>query len=138
MAEERLSMIVFSGTVDKLMPMGILAAGAVAMGMDVEIFLTFWGLAALKKGAAANLPISADFAAMGPMLQEIMQVQKVPSFLDNLRDAKELGNVKIYACGMSMDLLGIKMADLDELVDDVAGVAHFIERAKEGKMTLFI
>ena len=41
---DKMSIILFSGTVDKLMPVGILASGGVAMGMDVEIFATFWGL----------------------------------------------------------------------------------------------
>lgn len=58
MSEERLSMVVFSGTLDKLMPVGIMAAGGVGMGQEVEIFLTFWALLAFKKGGAENLPVS--------------------------------------------------------------------------------
>lgn len=138
MAEERLSMVVFSGTLDKLMPVGIMAAGGVAMGQDVEIFLTFWGLMAFKKGGAANLPISKEFEQMGPMMMEIMQQKNVPSFMDTLKMAKEIGNVRVYACGMTMDLFGLTMDDMDEVVDGIAGVAEFINSAKEGKMTLFI
>lgn len=138
MAEERLSMVVFSGTLDKLMPVGIMAAGGVAMGQDVEIFLTFWGLMAFKKGGMENLPISKEFEQMGPMMMEIMQQKNVPSFMDTLKMAKEIGNVKVYACGMTMDLFGLTMEDMDEIVDGIAGVAEFINSAKEGKMTLFI
>ena len=136
--KERVSMVVFSGTLDKLMPVGIMAAGAMAMDQEVEIFLTFWGLMAFKKGAAQNLPISKDFEQMGPMMMQIMQEKKVPNFMDTLRTAKELGNVKVYACGMTMDLFGLKLEDLEDVVDGVAGVGEFIERAKEGKITMFI
>ncbi|MFZ5817083.1 MAG: DsrE/DsrF/DrsH-like family protein [Bacillota bacterium] len=138
MSQERLSMVVFSGTVDKLLPVGIMASGAVAMGQDVEVFLTFWGLMAFKKGAAQSLPISKEYEHMGPMMMQIMQEKKVPSFIDTLRTAKELGNVRVYACGMTMDLFGLKLEDLEDVVDGIAGVGEFIDTAKEGKMTLFI
>lgn len=138
MAAERLSMVVFSGTVDKLMPVGIMASGAVAMGQEVEIFLTFWGLMAFRRGAARELPISKEYEQMGPMMMQIMQEKQVPSFLDTLRVARELGQVKVYACGMTMDLFGLQLQDLEEVVDGVAGVGEFIETAKEGKLTLFI
>jgi len=137
-AEERLSMVVFSGTIDKLMPVGIMAAGGIAMGQEVHIFLTFWGLMAFKKGAANTLPMSKEFEHMGPMMAQIMEAKKVPNWLDTLRTAKELGDVKVFACGMTMDLFGLTLDDLEDVVDGVAGVAEFINTAKEGKMTLFI
>jgi peroxiredoxin family protein len=133
-----MSMIVFSGTVDKLLPVGILAAGAVAMGQEVQIFLTMWGIMALKKGALNSLPMSKEFEHMGPMMMQIMQEKKVPSWLDTLRTAKELGDVKVYACGMTMDLFGLKLEDLEDVVDGIAGVGEFIDYAKEGKITLFV
>lgn len=93
---------------------------------------------AFRKGAAMNLPISKEFEQMGPMMMEIMQAKKVPSWLDTLRTAKEMGTVKVRACGMTMDLFGLKLEDLEDVVDDIAGVGEFIETAKEGKITLFI
>ncbi len=138
MSQERMSMVVFSGTVDKLMPVGIMSAGAVAMGQQVEVFLTFWGLMAFKKGAAANLPVSKEFEGFAGQMMQIMREKQVPSFLDTLRSAKELGDVKVYACGMTMDLFGLKLEDLEDVVDGIAGVGEFIETAKEGKITLFI
>lgn len=134
----RLSMIVFSGTVDKLYPVAILASGAVAMGQEVRIFLTFWGLMALKKGAAAQLQVSKDYEAMGAEMARIMQEKKVPSWLDTLRTAKELGDVKVYACGMTMDLFQLKLEDLEDVVDGVAGVGEFVEEARQGEISLFI
>ena len=139
MAKDRLSMVVFSGTVDKLYPVAIMASGAVAMGQEVEIFLTFWGLNAFRKGApASNDRISKDFEEMGPAVKQLLAEKKVPSWMDMLRQAKELGNVHVHACGMTMDLFDLKLENLEDIVDDVMGVAGFIEGAQEGKITLFI
>ena len=58
----KMTLIVFSGTVDKLMPVGILASGAVAMGLEVEIYLTFWGLQAFRQGAPQQVTkMSAEY-----------------------------------------------------------------------------
>ena len=135
----KLAMVVFSGTMDRLMPVGILASGAVAMGMDVDIFLTFWGLQAFSKGAQGKPPkFSGDYADMAPMFAQVMQAKNVPTPFETLRTAKELGHVRIYACTMTMDLLGQTKADFIDLVDATAGVGEFMDRAKDAKMTLFI
>ncbi|MHB9146123.1 MAG: DsrE/DsrF/DrsH-like family protein [Symbiobacteriia bacterium] len=138
MADERLSMVVFSGTVDKLYPMAIMASGAVALDQRVDIFLTFWGLMSLRQGEPArNQQISKDYEAMGPEMMRIMQEKKVPSWLDTLRVAKELGNVHVHACAMTMDLFDLKLEDMEDIVDDVTGVAQFLSEA-QGGTTLFI
>ncbi len=136
---KKLAMVVFSGTVDRLFPVGILASGAVAMGMDVEIFLTFWGLQAFAKRSQGMPPkFSADYADMAPAFAQVLKQKKVPSPIETLRIAKKLGNVKIYACTMTMDLLGQTKADFIDLVDETAGVGEFMERVKDAGMTLFI
>lgn len=136
---ERFSMLVFSGTVDKLSSVGILTSGAVAMGMDVDIFLTFWGLNAfLKENVRTNTRMSKDFEDVAPMLMQVMKEKNVPSWYDTLKNAKELGNVKIHACAMTLDLLGFKKENLDDIVDDVIGVGEFIEISNNSKTTLFI
>ncbi len=131
-------MIVFSGEMDKLLPVGILASGAVAMGHEVRIFLTFWGLMAFKKGAFFQMPVSPAFAGMVGDLAGMLKEKKIPSVIEQLRIAKELGDVEVVACGMTMDLFGLKLEDLEDVVDKVAGVGEFIETAKEGHTTLFI
>jgi peroxiredoxin family protein len=65
-------------------------------------------------------------------------VKKVPSWMETLKGAMEIGNVKIYACSMTMELFDMKLDDLEPVVTEVTGVATFVDRAKEGKMTLFI
>ena len=137
--EERMSLIVFSGTVDKLMAASILTTGAAAMGMEVEVFLTTWGLEAFRKdNYKTNMRVSKDFEEYAPVMMEQMMAKKVPSWMDNFKGAKEVGEVKIYACSMTMELFGMKLEDMEPIVDDITGVATFVERAKEGRITLFI
>jgi len=134
-----MSIIVFSGTVDKLMAASILTTGGAAMGMEVEVFLTFWGLDAFRKDSyKTNMRVSKDFEDYAPVMMEMMKVKKVPSWMENFKNAKEVGDVKVYACSMTMELFGMKLEDLEPIVEDVTGVATFVESAKEGKITLFI
>ncbi len=137
--EDRMSIIVFSGTVDKLMAASILATGGAAMGMEVEIFLTTWGLEAFRKdNYKTNMKVSKDFEDYAPIMMEQMMAKKVPSWMDNLKGAMEVGDVKILACSMTMELFDMKLEDLEPVVTEVTGVATFVERAKEGRITLFI
>lgn len=134
-----MSIVLFSGTVDKLLAVSTLATGAVAMGLDVDIFLTFWGLNAFRKDQVrTNTRFSADFAEYAEPALKAMELKNVTHWLDTLRSAKELGNIRIQACSMTMELFGWSLTDLDPIVDDVTGVATFVEIAQEGKITLFI
>jgi peroxiredoxin family protein len=136
---KRMSLVVFSGTADKLMAVSTLATGAAAMGMDVELFLTFWGLEAFRKGAKMQPPrITAEFADYGPVMMELMQAKKVPHWLDTLRDARDIGNVRVYACSATMELFGMAKEDLEDVVDEVTGVASFIDQAKDADISMFI
>lgn len=136
---ERMSLVVFSGTADKLTAVATLATGGAAMGMEVELFFTFWGLETIRVGAKTRPPrITAEFADYGPAMQEMMQVKQVPHWLDMLRDARDVGEVKIYACSATMELFNMKLEDLEDIVDEVTGVATFVDRASEAKITMFI
>ena len=135
-SKDKISMIVFSGTEDKLIPVGIIAQGAAALGYEVNIFFTGWALTRLLKNP---MPPTwpKDFEHLVPRLQEGMAKLKAPSWLDMLREAKSMG-AKIYACSTMSSALGLKKEDFDpSLVDDVVGVATFLEMAKGGQV-LFI
>lgn len=137
--KDKISIIVFSGTMDKLYPVSILASGAAALGMDVEIFLTFWGLNAFKKDMLKqNIKISKEFEEYGPVVAKVFTEKNVPHWYDMLKQAKELGNVRVYACAMTYDLFNMKKEDLAEVIDGVVGVGDFLEKAKESSITLFI
>ncbi len=132
-------MVLFSGTVDRMIPVGIISSGAVAMGMDVDIYLTFWGLQAFNKKVQEMEPkFSADYADMATMMAQAMQEKNVPSLFETLKQVKELGNVKIHACTMTMDLLGQTKEDFIDLVDDTVGAGEFVSMAKEADFTMFI
>jgi peroxiredoxin family protein len=136
---KRMSLVVFSGTADKLTAVATLATGAAAMGMEVELFLTFWGLEAFRTGAKERPPrITAEFEDYGPVMMELMQVKRVPHWLDTIRAAREIGNVKVFACSATMELFDIKLDDLEDVVDEVTGVATFIDRAKDAEISMFI
>jgi peroxiredoxin family protein len=137
--KDRMSIVLFSGTVDKLLAASILATGAAAMDMEVDLFLTTWGIEAFRKGAyKTNTRVSRDFEEYGSVMRELMAAKKAPTWWKNLQGAKEIGDVHIAACSMTMELFGLTLNDLEPVVDEVTGVATFMERARESKVTLFI
>jgi len=136
---KRMSLVVFSGTVDKLTAVATLATGAAAMGMEVDLFLTFWGIEAFKKDAKLQPPrITAEYADYAPVMMELMQAKQVPHWLDTIRAAREIGDVNVYACSATMELFGIQKEDLEDVVDEVIGVATFIDKAKDAAISMFI
>jgi len=157
--QEKLSLIVFSGSLDRLIAAFVLATGAAAMGMQVSMFFTFWGTAALRRAnvhvkktllermfgwmlpkGVTKLPLSQmNMAGGGPaMIRYVMKKNGVASIEEMIELGKELG-VELNVCTMSMDLLGMKP---DELIDypgrTFCGVAKFLETAAPGKITMFL
>lgn len=136
---DRLSLVLFSGTVDKLYPAAIMASGGVALGKDVDIFATFYGIEAFRKGSPqTNMKMDVNYPEIGPMMMKVMMAKKMPSWYDMLKQAKEMGNVKVHACATTYDLMDMKKEDLDPIVDDVIGVTEFLSKAFEGGVTLFL
>lgn len=136
---DKMAIIAFSGTVDKMIAVSTLATGAVAMGLEVDIFVTTWGLQAFRKGAVeTNMRISKDFEEFGPAMMEAMQAKKMPSWLDTLKQAMEFGDIHVFACSQTMELLGMKVDDLEDIVEDIMGAAGFVGRAQDAKIQLFI
>ncbi len=136
---DRMAIVVFSGTVDKLMAAATIASGGVAMGMDVELFFTYWGLNALRKDTmTTNTKFSKDFEEMGPAMAQMMRAKKVPAWYEILAKAREAGSLKIHACSQTYDLMGMKKEDLSDMVDDLLGVAMFVDAASDAKISLFI
>ncbi|MDI3297666.1 MAG: DsrE/DsrF/DrsH-like family protein [Bacillota bacterium] len=140
MAEQkRLCMVVFDGTVDKLYPVAIMASGAVMNDVRVDIFLTFWGLLAFRKGEPYKVQaISQDYAQQAGAMMALMQEKKVPHWYDTLLQAKELGDVHVHACAMTADLMGLTKEDFEPVIEDIIGVGEFIEMSQQASSTLFI
>ncbi len=154
----RLTMVLFSGDFDKVMAAFIIANGALAMGKEVTMFVTFWGLDAIKKpdmGTAgknflekmvtlmrpkgpAKLPTSKmNFGGIGPKLFHYMMGQKNVEPLSSLIGMSREFGIKIIACQMSMDVMGIKKEDLIDGIE-VGGVAAFLSESYGSNTTLFV
>ena len=135
MEETTLSLILFSGTDDKLGAAAILATGAAAMGRPVNVFLQYWALDAFRKDrVSADHGVVTEAGASGAAMVKRDQAGQ-RHWSELLRQAKEIGDVKIHACALSMELFGIGKDDLDPLVDDVEGVAAFMNDATAGSIT---
>ena len=131
----KLSIMMFSGTADKFIPLGVLTQAAAAMGMEVQVFVTGFALLGFTK-AHHDLPFPAEFAGMAPALAQGMEASRVAPWDAMVRQAKELG-AKVYACSMMSQVMGLGRDDFGDLVDDVVGAATFLQRAEHGQ-TLFI
>lgn len=156
--KKKTTIILFSGDYDKAMAAYIIANGAAAYEHDVTIFHTFWGLNALrkenqvpvKKGLMEKIfgkmmPRGADrmglskmnYGGMGPkMIKNVIKKHNAMPLPQLVEMAQEQG-IKLLACTMTMDLLGLQK---EELIDDLdyGGVAAYIGESEEGNITLFI
>lgn len=159
-ASNKLSMVVFSGDMDKVLAAFVIATGAVAMGMDVVMFFTFWGTPVLRdkgknvggkdtmgkmfgtmlpKGTSEVKLSKMNMGGMGTMMMKsLMKKKNVASLEQMLEMAEELG-VQIFVCEMSMDLMGFKREEMITYNDlSFCGVAKFLEEAMDSRVQLFI
>lgn len=157
MAEDKATIVVLSGDMDKVFAAFIIATGAAAAGMDTTLFFTFWGLNAIRKekltgkglmGRMVGLlnrgginrlgPSKFNFGGMGRWMFKKMMKDKGVIALDDLRQTAIDLDVHLLACKMSMDVMEIERTDLIDQVEDVVGVATMIKEAANSKIQLFI
>jgi len=138
MDDEPINIVLFSGTEDRLQAAAVMVSGAAALGKKVNIFLQYWGLEAFRKDkVSTSLGLAPEAGARGAALvAEAAKAGQQP-WHATLRVAKELGEIDIQACSLSMDVLKIEEEDLDPLVDGVEGVTAFFLNAGDGHI-LFI
>ncbi len=132
---DTLSLVLCSGTDDRLESAAILIGGAAALGRPVNVLLQFWALDAFRASRIAvdhGLGADADPAAAAAARGHLPD-GRMP-WAETHRQAKELGEVTIRACSNSMELLGLDRSDVDPLVDDVCGVASFLLEAADGQL----
>ncbi len=155
--EDRVALVVFSGDLDKVLGAFVIATGAAAMGQQVSMFFTFWGLAVLKKetdlggktlfqrmmavmspGSSKSLPVSKMnyFGVGAKMLRAMMKEKNVSSLEEMIALAKDLG-VRMIACEMSRDVMGIKESELVSGIE-CGGVAAFLADSLRSRTSLFI
>lgn len=152
------TLVVFSGDLDKAIASFIIATGAASMGKEVTMFFTFWGLNILKSADKPSvskdmmekmfdvmlpahpgkLPLSQmNMMGMGPaMIKQIMKKHNVDSLETLIKNAIDMG-VKVVACSMSMELMGIKKEEFIEGVE-IGGVASYLGSTENSGLNLFI
>ncbi len=132
MSDDTVSLVLFSGTDDKLQAASVLAVGAAAMGRKVNIFLQYWALDAFRVDRVLkDHGVSAEAGEAG---LRAMQAQGKTHWSELFAQAKDLGEVQIQACADSMEMFEITKDDLDPMVDGIWGVASFFMEA-EGPVT---
>ena len=155
----RMTIVAFSGEMDRLQAALTMANGAVACGMEATVFFTFWSLAALRDPkrcprpggiwldrllrrmlptGSSRLPISnMNFGGAGAaFFRYVLRTRKAQSLRELLADARELG-VRLVACQMSLGVLGLSAGDLLDNVE-TGGLAGFLEEASDSAVTLFV
>ncbi len=149
----KISIILSKGTLDMVYPAFFIATTAAAMGMEVHMFFTFWGLDAVRRDKVERLKLSpignpslgmpnilgvlpGMTALVTRMMSKRMAEKQVPRLYDLIKQAKELG-VKLHACSTTMAVMGLKESDLIPEVDDVVGATTFLQLS-EGGQVLFI
>jgi peroxiredoxin family protein len=157
LAENKATIIVMSGDMDKVFGAFIIATGAAAAGMDTTLFFTFWGLNAIQKGNRTGKglmgkmlglmnrggigrlgPSKFNFGGAGRwMFKKMMAAKNVPSLEELLQTAIDL-DVHLLACSMSLSVMEIDREDLIDEVEDVVGVATFVKNAADSAIQLFV
>ncbi len=156
-AEDRVALVVFSGDLDRVLAAFVIATGAATMGQQVSMFFTFWGLSVLKKttefsgktlfqkmmalmspGSSKSLPVSKMnyFGVGAKMLRSMLKEKNVNSLEEMISLARELG-VRMIACEMSRDVMGIKESELVAGLE-YGGVASFLGDSLKARTSLFI
>ena len=133
--EKPLSLVLFSGTDDKLNAAAVLTVGASVMGRPVNIFLQYYALDAFRAGN-----VEADHALdpeATPAQSPVVRAHPGQHWSELLKQAKDVGEVNIQACALSMDMFHLQQKDLDPLVDGIEGVAAFMASVGDGQV-LFI
>src|SRR5919201_6565182 len=130
--EKPLSMVLFSGTDDKLNAAAVLTVGAAAMGRPVNIFLQYYALDAFRANRITEDRQLSPEATAG--LATDIRSHGGNHWSELLRQAKDVGEVDIQACALSMEMFHLEKKDLDPLVDGVEGVAAFMTSAEEGQV----
>ena len=153
------TLIAFSGDLDRIWPTTILATTAAAGGMDVAVFFTFWGLYSLVKeekritgdnwmtkglslmnrGSAEHAGLSKlNFGGAGPLMMRKLAKEHGVAMPEELMEMAQDLDVKLWPCQMTMDLMGLKREDMIDGLDEPAGAATALARMQKSAISLFI
>jgi len=139
-ANEQVALVVHSGDMDKIYSALIIGTGSLAMGMEVTMYFTFWGLQRLRKGALDKGPLSKMhlFGFGKWMVKQRMKRANVASLEQLMSDYRDLGG-RVIACEMTMEIMGIRREDLrEDWIDEFGAVGTYVHNARKAANTLFI
>jgi peroxiredoxin family protein len=135
MTDEPLSLVLFSGTDDRLQAAAVLTAGAAALGRPVHVFLQYWALDAFRADRIDKPHgLAPEAGEAGAAAMAALTTAGAQSWAETFRQAKDIGEVDIQACSLSMDLLRLEPEELDPLVDGVEGITAFHVSAENGQV----
>ena len=132
----KISYIVKDKSFEKFAMMMLLGTTADAMETESNFFFTFWGLKLLTKKhkpKVAGMPFPMKGMA-ARMFKKRMAKFGIEDPWGMIKDAIENGNMKLYPCQMTMDLMGIKREDMFDFVEDPVGAATFLEMSEGGRI----
>jgi len=157
--KEKMTLVVFSGELDKALAAFILATTGASMGMEVSMFFTFWGLNIIKKnegrikgkgvmrkmlnvmnrGGSKRLKLSKlNMLGLGTwMMKRLMQESNYPTIDQFITMAHEMG-VRLIPCSTTCGIMGLEQEAFRSEVEDLAGAAYFLNEARQSKVSLFI
>lgn len=127
---DKINLVVLSGERERLQMAAMMASVGAVSGSEVNVFLSMNAMPHFIKGASEDAPA-------GGKLGELMKEKDVISFMTLFEQAVTLGEAKIYACSMAMDVLGVTQNDLKEFVTEPLGLTKFMDIAKEGQTWTF-
>jgi peroxiredoxin family protein len=157
MAEDKATIVVFSGDMDQIFAAFTIATGTAAAGMDTTMFFTFWGIKSVQKGNLTGEglmgkmlglinrggierqgPSKFGFGGLGRwMFKKMMSDKRVATLTELRQMCIDLG-VHMLVCKTSMDVMEIERSDLIDEVEDIVGVAKMVKEASESKIQMFI
>ncbi len=132
MSEHKFSFVLISGELEKIQAAAMIASVAAQLGTKVQVFASMEALLAFKKDVVEK----KAFKTAGELGKGMLNAN-VPLFVDLFKQAKESGNLKMYACSMVMDMLGLELKDFVDVFDDSLGVTAFLDMAEGTQVVIF-
>ncbi len=130
LVSDRISIIVVSGTRERLQMAAMVASVGAVSGNDVSVFLSMNALAPFVRGADAAAPAEGPFGAL-------LAGKNAPAFKTLFQQAVELGDAKLHPCSMAMDVMGVEPAALEPWLGEPLGLTRFLDDARGAQVWTF-
>lgn len=124
-----------SGSIDKLLGAGVIMSGAAADDMEIEVYVLLTAARAFLKGNEDLEDAWVEYPHLKEQMQQRIAEMKMPSWIDSMKEVKDLADVKIYICSLAGKLWGgDKIEDYNELVDGFTGIYQYVLAAQEADL----